>query len=69
MKCSIFLLILLKISLLSSFVFADEFKVGDTLLVKSDSKWYLAKILEVKNGKYKIHYDDFGSEWDEWVKI
>jgi hypothetical protein len=30
--------------------------------------WYKAQIIEAKDGQYKIHYDGFGNNWDEWVK-
>jgi uncharacterized protein with FMN-binding domain len=43
------------------------YKAGDALEVEWKGKWYPAKILEVKDGKYKIHYDGYESSWDEWV--
>lgn len=42
-------------------------KKGDKLQVEWQGKWYPAVILEVGEGKYKVHYDGWGNEWDEWV--
>ena len=44
-----------------------QFKVGATVEVESDKKWYAAKVLEVKEGAHLIAYNDFGEEWNEWV--
>ncbi len=32
-----------------------------------DKKWYVSQILEVKDGKYRVHYLGWESKWDEWV--
>jgi hypothetical protein len=45
-----------------------NFKVGDKIEVEWKRSWYKAEILEVKDGKFKIHYDGFDNSWDEWVK-
>jgi hypothetical protein len=29
--------------------------------------YYAAEILEIRGGLYRVHYTDWGSEWDEWV--
>jgi hypothetical protein len=29
--------------------------------------WWLAEVLEIKNGKYHIHYTGWDNSWDEWV--
>ena len=50
----------------TSGAFADH-KVGDSVTVEWKGKWYPASILEVKDGKYKIHYDGYEASWDEWV--
>ncbi len=42
-------------------------KVGDKVMVKWNDKWYPSTILQVGEGKYKIHYDGYESSWDEWV--
>ena len=44
------------------------FKVGDTVEVQSGTIWYKSKILEIKDGSYKINYDGFGNGSVEWVK-
>ncbi len=46
---------------------AQKWKVGDKLSVEWNGKWYPAVIKEIKEGKYKIHYDGYGDNWDEWV--
>ena len=43
------------------------FNVGDPVEVKWKGTWYPASVLSRKGGKYKIHYDGYGSNWDEWV--
>lgn len=43
------------------------FKPGDAVQVKWKGKWYDASVLKVGNGKYRIHYDQYDSSWDEWV--
>lgn len=48
-------------------VSTSRFKVGDSVDVKWKGSWYPASVLSVKNGRYKIHYDGYGSNWDEWV--
>lgn len=30
--------------------------------------YYAAEILETRGKLYRIHYTDWGSEWDEWVE-
>ena len=46
---------------------AVGFKVGDKVSVEWKGGWWPAKILAIGNGKYKVHYDNYGSEWDEFV--
>ena len=46
-----------------------NYKVGDKIEVEWKRSWYKAEILEVKDGQFKIHYDDFDNSWDEWVKL
>ncbi len=47
----------------------DEYKVGDKVEILWNSSWYKGSIIGAKNaeGKYKIHYDGYESNWDEWV--
>jgi hypothetical protein len=46
---------------------AASWKTGDKVEVKWGGTWYPAVILEVKEDIFKIHYDGYGSNWDEWV--
>jgi hypothetical protein len=65
-RSSIAALTFIAVSALSMTARAD-WKKGDALEVSWKSKWYKAALLEVKDGKYKIHYDGFESSWDEAV--
>jgi len=53
--------------MVSSVAFAADWKVGDKCEVEWKGSWYTSTILEIKDGKYKIHYDGWGPEWDEYV--
>ncbi len=45
-----------------------QFKVGDKIKAKDDyNLWLDAEILEVSNGKYKVHYKDYSNSWDQWI--
>ncbi|MFA7268122.1 MAG: caspase family protein [Sterolibacterium sp.] len=44
-----------------------KFSRGDSVDVEWHGSWWPARVLEVRNGKYKIHYDNYGNEWDEFV--
>jgi hypothetical protein len=37
------------------------------LEVEWNGSWYLAELLEYRDGLSRIHYSGFGKEWDEWV--
>lgn len=41
--------------------------VGSKVQVLWGAKWWPATVLQVKDDKYLIHYDGWGSSWDEWV--
>ena len=47
---------------------AADYRVGEKVDVQWKGDWYPAKVIEVKSGQWKIHYDGFSSAWDEWVK-
>lgn len=52
----------------NSLAFAQtSYRVGDKIEVEYSKTWYKAEIIEVQDGKYKIHYDGWGSVHDEWV--
>ena len=57
----------LVLSLLPATASAADWKVGDLVEVEWKSAWYQSKILEVKDGKYKITYVGWDKKWDEWV--
>jgi len=50
---------------------AIKYTKDQKVQVEWKGKWYASTILEVgtgdKAGKYKIHYDGWGNEWDEWA--
>lgn len=45
-----------------------SYHVHEKVKVKWGGTWWDAEIIEIKNDQYKIHYDNYGSNWDEWVK-
>lgn len=42
-------------------------RVGDAVEVIWANDWYPARIIEFREGRYKIAYDGYSSVWDEWV--
>ncbi|MFT3743213.1 MAG: Tudor-knot domain-containing protein [Pyrinomonadaceae bacterium] len=54
----------------SSLTFAQSqtYSVGEKIEVLWSGTWYASEVLEVKGGQYKIHYSDWASTFDEWVK-
>lgn len=46
---------------------ARALHVGDKALVSWSGGWYAATVLEVGEGTYKIRYDGWSADWDEWV--
>ena len=54
----------------SSLALAQDqtYTVGEKIEVLWSGTWYKAEILESKAGQFKIHYADWASSWDEWVK-
>jgi hypothetical protein len=44
-----------------------SYSVGQAVKVQKKGFWYNAHILEIKQNLYLIKYDDYGSEWNEWV--
>ncbi len=43
------------------------FGAGSAVMVLWHGKWYPAHVLSTKGNKLYIHYDGYGSNWDEWV--
>ncbi len=46
---------------------AGDFKVGDKVTVEWKGALYPATITAVRGNLYAIHYDGWGSEWDETI--
>jgi hypothetical protein len=45
-----------------------RWSAGDTVEVEWHGVWYAASVLEVESeGRYRIHYEGYGREWDEVV--
>lgn len=42
-------------------------KAGDKVEVKWNGKYYPATVNEIQGDRYKISYDGYGRNWDEWV--
>lgn len=45
----------------------SKYSVGSKVEILWSGSWYKGEVLEVNNDKYKIHYDGYGSNWDEWL--
>lgn len=45
----------------------DAYYVGDKLESMDNGVWYPVTILEIKDGKYKIHWDGYDDSYDKWV--
>jgi len=41
--------------------------VGDKAQVEWKGSWYSAKVLKAADDRCYIHYDGYGSNWNEWV--
>ena len=46
---------------------AADFKPGDDVQVEKGTKWLKARIVEVKAGQYRVHYDGLDAAFDELV--
>jgi hypothetical protein len=44
-----------------------QYAVGRRVQVQWQKKWYAAKVLQVEGGVHYVKYDDYDSEWNEWV--
>ena len=43
------------------------FAVGDELEAESKGRWYEARVIGVREGEYRVHFDGQPSSADEWV--
>jgi hypothetical protein len=57
----------LAIALFSSITGYAACKAGDKAEVLWKGTWYPAMVLKAKSDQCYIHYDGYGSNWDEWV--
>jgi len=55
--------------LITSLLFALDYKQGDKVDVEYNGLYYPAEILKSANNLYFIHYTGYDSSWDEWVDI
>ncbi|OAO16876.1 histone acetylase complex subunit [Blastocystis sp. ATCC 50177/Nand II] len=46
----------------------SEFSVGEQVIIEDTGLFYVAKIIEIKDNEYKIHYNGWSSRFDKWVK-
>ena len=46
---------------------AAGYQPADKVEILWGSSWYPGEVLEAKDGKFKIHYDNHSASWDEWV--
>jgi hypothetical protein len=47
--------------------FNSKYSAGSKVEILWSGSWYKGEVLEVNDNKYKIHYDGYGSAFDEWV--
>jgi hypothetical protein len=45
----------------------DAYATGDAVEVESKGAYYGALVLEIMPGRYRVHYDEWDSKYDEWV--
>lgn len=43
--------------------------VGQRIEARDEGKWYRARVLDVREGEYFVHWIGFDNEWDRWVKL
>lgn len=43
------------------------YRLHQKIQVKWQGSWWPAEVIEIKDNQYKIHYDNYSSNWDEWV--
>lgn len=48
-------------------LFGASYEVGQKVEVEWHGTWYPAVVIEAGQGQWKIHYDGYGDDWDEWV--
>ena len=48
-------------------VIAQNYTISSKVEILWAGGWYPGKIVDIKNGKYKFHYDNYSDAWDTWV--
>ena len=51
----------------ASHPFNNPFNVGQQVKIEWNGSWWDGQILEINDDKYLITYNDYSSDWDEWV--
>lgn len=60
-------LIFLATWLLTLHLLAQDYKANSKIEILWSGAWYKGIVKEVKDNKYKVAYDGWSSNWDEWV--
>ena len=45
----------------------NPFSVGQKVLIEWNGQWWLGFILEINGDMYRMTYEDYSADWDEWV--
>jgi len=45
----------------------NPFSVGKKVLIEWNGQWWAGSILEMNGDMYRITYEDYSADWDEWV--
>lgn len=46
-----------------------DFRVGDVIdALDTQQKWYESTVRDVKDDQILVHYNNWDSKWDEWIK-
>ena len=45
----------------------SPYSIGEAVSVKWKGSWWPAHVLKAEPNRWYIHYDGYGSNWDEWV--
>lgn len=47
-----------------------ELKIGQWVDVKDTiNQWLEAQVVDISNGKVYVHYNGWGTRWDEWIEV
>ena len=47
--------------------FNNPFNVGQQVKIEWNGSWWDGQILEINGDQYLITYNEYSSDWDEWV--